>query len=269
MAQASYTTQPTDKGDSPIFADTKIGTVPDWRARLNAAIEALETATPLSPATPEEVAQHVRLRMLYAAAGRRADAAGPIPDIPPATQQFWAKELDGLGTLLDAGQIPDPVRRAAEAKPALAEALAKLDEMAPLLVHNAAFCTEVLGFGCIKRFDKNEFFRDQEVLLYAELENFTSEPTEHGFHTSLRSGYQIVDDLGRQVFARECAATDDYSKSVRRDFFIAYHLRLPPQLAPGKYTLRLAIQDKKCQKTGQGSIEFTLKEGKAKSGKGT
>ena len=103
--------------------------------------------------------------------------------------------------------------------------------------------------------------------MYAELENFVSEPTEKGFRTSLRSGYQILDNLGRQVVWREFAPTQDHCKNARRDFFIAYHLRLPKQMAPGKYMLRLLIQDTTSQKTGQASIEFTVKEGKAENAK--
>jgi hypothetical protein len=106
------------------------------------------------------------------------------------------------------------------------------------------------------------------VLLYAELENFTSEPIEKGFRTSLRSGYQIVDHLGQQVVWHEFPATQDFCKNPRRDFFLAYHLRLPKQMAPGKYLLRLLIQDTTRQKTGQASIEFTVKEGKAEEPKG-
>jgi len=299
------------KGDSPIFADAKIGTVPrrlpptggvavppaelpqdaypstsapaanevtqasymtaplgEWRQRLNGAIEALEAETSANPTTPAELTQQARLRLLYAAAGRREDAARPILDAAPATQEFLSKELEGLGTWLDAEHVPDPIRRAVEAKPALSEALAKLGETAPLLVRNAAFCTQVLSFGCITRIEKYEFFQDQNVLLYAELENFVPEPIEKGFRTSLRSGYQILDNLGRQVVWREFAPTQDYCKNARRDFFIAYHLRLPKQIAPGKYMLRLLIQDTTRLKTGQASIEFTVKEGKAESGKG-
>jgi hypothetical protein len=310
------------KGDSPIFAETKIGTVPakigtvpakigtvpqrlpptdgvalapvavpqdaypstsapadevtqasytqpgDWRQRLNDAIDALEAETPPTATTPAEQAGHARLRLLYAAAGRREEAAKPIPDVPPATQQFLSKELEGLGIWLDAERVPDPIRRAAEAKPALTEALARLGETAPLMVRNAAFCREALGFGSIKRFDKYEFFQNQEVLLYAELENFVSEPTDKGFRTSLRSGYQILDHLGQQVVWHEFVPTQDYCKTPRRDFFIAYRLRLPKQMALGKYTLRLLVQDATRQKTGQASIEFTVKEGKAESEKG-
>ena len=235
----------------------------NWRQRLNDAIEALEAETPVNPTTPGELAQHARLRMLYAAAGRRQDAARPIPDASPATQQFVSKELEGLGAWLDAEQVPDPARRAAEAEPALREALARLGETAPLLVRNASFCSEVLSFARIKRFDKQEFVADQEVLLYAELENFVPEPTERGFHTSLRSAYQILDALGRPIVRRDFASAEEYGKNARRDFFIAFRVRLPRQIAPGKYMLRLMIQDAVSQKTGQASIEFTVKEEKA------
>ena len=231
----------------------------NWRGQLAAAIDAMEAETPRNPSTPAEVAQQARLRMLYAAAGRREDAARPIPGAPPATQQFVSKELDGLGTWLDVERTPDAARRAAETKPVLAEALGKLAESAPLTVRNLAFCTEVLSFGCAKRFDKYEFAANQEVLLYAEVENFASEPTPKGYHTSLRSSYQILDGRGGRVAEHTFAPTEEYCQNLRRDFFIGYHLRLPKQLAPGKYTLRLSIEDLKCRKTGQASVEFEVK----------
>jgi hypothetical protein len=240
-----------------------------WRQRLGGAIEALENETPPSATTPGDLGRQARLRLLYAAAGRREEAARPIPDVGPATQEFVSKEMQGLGLWLDAAETADPVCRTIEVKAALSEALTKLGEAAPLLVRNAAFCSEVLSFGCLKRCDKSEFFQDQHVLLYAELENFTSEPTEKGFRTSLRSGYQIVDRFGQPVVWHEFAPTQDHCKNVRRDFFIAYHVRLPKLMTPGKYTLRLLIQDTARQKTGQASIEFTVKEGKAEPEKKT
>ncbi len=275
------------KGDSPIFAETKTGTVPDrlpaagdvvqasftaslgqWRQRLDGAIEALEAETSASPPTPGDVTQQARLRLLYAVAGRHEEAARPILDATPATQEFLSKELEGLGAWLDAERVPDPIRRAVEAKPALTEALAHLGETAPLIVRNGTFCSEVLSFGSFKKVDKYEFCQDQNVLLYAELENFSSEPFEKGFRTSLRSGYQILDHLGRQVVWREFPPTQDFCKHPRCDFFIAYHLRLPTQMPPGKYLLRLLIQDTARQKSGQASIEFTVKAGKAEEAKG-
>jgi hypothetical protein len=203
--------------------------------------------------------QHARLRMLYAAAGRREETVRPIPAAQPAAQQFLSKELEGLTTWLNVEQTPNTAGRAAEAKPALAEALAKLAESAPLAVRNLAFCTEVQSYGCAKRFEKYAFQANQEVLLYAEVENFASEPTPKGYHTSLRSSYQILDTRGRRVAEHTFAATEEHCQNLRRDFFIGYHLRLPKGMTPGKYTFQLSIQDLKCQKVGQASIEFEVK----------
>jgi hypothetical protein len=79
----------------------------------------------------------------------------------------------------------------------------------------------------------------------------------------LRSAYQILDALGRPIVRRDFASAEEYGKNARRDFFIAFRVRLPRQIAPGKYMLRLMIQDAVSQKTGQASIEFTVKEEKA------
>ena len=151
-------------------------------------------------------------------------------------------------------------RWADEAKSALAESMAKLAESAPLAVRNLAFCTEVRSFGCTKRFDKYEFSPEQEVLLYAEVENFASEPTPKGYHTSLHSGYQIFDSGGKRIFEHKFSPTEEYCQNLRHDYFIGYHLRLPKQIGPGMYTLCLSIEDVKCRKIGQASIDLVIKE---------
>ena len=136
--------------------------------------------------------------------------------------------------------------------------LAKLGESAPLSVRNIAFCTEIQSYGCTKRFEKYKFQANQEVLLYAEVENFVSQPTPKGYHTSLRSSYQIFDARGRRVAEHTFATTEEYCQNRRRDFFIGYHLCLPKGIQPGTYSLRLSIADLKSQKAGEASIEFEV-----------
>jgi hypothetical protein len=235
----------------------------DLRQALAGAIAALEATSPAGPLLPIDVARETRLRLLYAAADRRDDAVRPIPGILPATQEFVSAELAGLCIWLDVERTPDPAQRAAEAKPLLTEAIRKLSETAPLVVSKVSFCTEVLSYGCIKRFDKSEFCRDQQVLLYAELENFATQPTAKGYHTSLRSKYEILDPHGAQVAKHDFGTTDEYCQNVRHDFFIGYRTRLPKQLALGQYSLRLTVEDLICRKAGQASVELNIKEGKA------
>jgi hypothetical protein len=83
-----------------------------------------------------------------------------------------------------------------------------------------------------------------------------------GFHTSLRSSYQILNSQGQWVIDHSFAPTEEDCRNLRHDFFIGYHLRLPKTMRPGKYTLRLVIEDLKARKVGQASIEFAIGEAK-------
>jgi hypothetical protein len=233
----------------------------DWRELMGQTIKALEAETSDQPKTHEEIAKHARLRMLYALAGRREEAAKPIPAAPAATQDFWTKEIYGVSVLLDTERTPDSMTRAAEAKQHFSDGLTRLGEMAPLMVRNLSFCTEVSSFGCYTLFRKNEFLPGQEVLLYAEIENFGIESTKKGYHTSMRSSYQILDSAGQRIADHAISTTEDHCQNPRRDFFLGSLLRMPTRINPGKYTLQLTIEDLKSQKVGQTSIEFTIKGG--------
>jgi hypothetical protein len=232
-----------------------------WQAHLAAAIEQIEAQDKASPKGESDAGREARLRMLYLLAGRREEAMRPIPAAASATQDYWAKQLYGLSTWLDTERNPDPMRRAADTKRILSEAIAHLGESAPLVVRNMAFCTAVQSYGSITPFKKCEFAPDQEVLLYAEVENFMAEPTPKGFHTSLKSSYQILDNRGQRVAENEFPATEETCQNQRRDFFIGYHVHLPKRIYPGKHTLLLTIVDLQSQKVGQSSVEFTVKGG--------
>ena len=232
----------------------------DWHDDLAAAIHQLEAQAQAAAAKSDAaVAQQAYLRVLYLLAGRRDDALSPIPDASPAAQDYWSKQLYGLAVWLDTDHTPDGVQRAAETKRILDEALMRLGESAPLVVHNLAFCTEVRSFGSITPFRKAEFTPDQEVVLYAELENYTVEPTPRGFHTALHSSYQVFDSRGQRIADQDFGGTEEYCQSPRHDFFIPYHLHLPKRIYNGKYTLQLTVEDVKSHKVGQSSIELTIK----------
>ena len=230
----------------------------DWETHLTEAIRQLEAEQNTVPKTDSEIAQRAYLHMLYLLAGRRDDALSPIAGAPPAAQDFWSKQLYGLATWLDTDHTPDNARRAAETKRILGEAMARLGETAPLVVHNMAFCTEVQSYGSITPFKKADFTPDQEVLLYAEVENYLVQPTPRGFHTALRSSFQIFDSRGQRIVDHEFPATEEYCQSPRRDFFIGYHLRLPKRIYNGKHTLQLTIEDLQSHKVGQSSIDLTI-----------
>jgi len=198
--------------------------------------------------------------MLYLLAGRREDAMQPIAAAPAATQAFWSSELYGLAAYLDAERTPDAMRRAAEAKQHLGEALVKIGESCPLVIRNLALCSDIQSYGRIKAFDKYEFRRARPWPLYAELENLVNESTARGFHTVVQSNYQVFDNRGQRVADAEFTRPKNTAANPRRDYFMSYEVRLPERMYPGKHTLQLTIIDQIGHKTGQSTIDFTIKD---------
>ena len=231
-----------------------------WRQRLAATIAALESEARHVPRAQAEVDLQSRLRMLYLIAGRREDALRPIASAAPAVQEFWSHELYGLATWLDGDRITEAARRAGEAKTELAAAADRLGEVAHLAIRNLTFVTRVQSYGDLKPFERYEFAPDQEVLLYAEVENFKSEEMPQGFYTVLGGKYLIFNNRGERVDFKDLKTTEDTCRNLRRDFFLGYYLRIPKHLYPGKYTLQLTLEDRKSQKVAQSSIDFTVKE---------
>ena len=161
-------------------------------------------------------------------------------------------------TYLDSERAADPERRATEAALHLREAAGRLGELASPVVRNLAFCKEVTSFGVFKKFPKYEFKPGEEALLYCEIENLKAESTDRGYHTSVKSHYQILDSRGERVAEQEFPASDDYCSSQRRDFFIPYFIWIPKRINDGAYTLQLTVEDTQTKKVGQASIEFKL-----------
>ncbi len=199
---------------------------------------------------------------MYLAAGRRDDALRPIVGASPGEQEYWNKQLASLATLLDVQAIPDPRERAAAAHQRLSEANGRLADLSPLLVQNMAFCSEVSSYGVITRFKETEFTPGQQVLLYAEIENFQCEHTPQGYRTALKSSYQVLDKDGKQVATAEPQTMEEICNNARRDYFVRYRLTLPKPLADGIYTLQLSIEDAIGKKTGKGTIDLTIKDKK-------
>lgn len=227
---------------------------------LKQAIEAMERESQEHPDSPQAVQAQAHLRMLYLAAGRRDDALRSLPGVSSAEQEFWSDQLYALSAYLDHERTPDAGRRAAEAALHLDKASGRLSGLGPLVVHNLAFCTEVTSFGVYTAFPKSEFRPGQQLLLYAEIENFKSEESSKGFHTALRSSYRLLDSQGHSVTDHDLPLTEEYCQNRRRDYFIRYFLSIPARTYDGKYTLQLTIEDTLGHKIGQGSIDLVVKE---------
>jgi hypothetical protein len=225
----------------------------------------LLTATPGQTDTErvQYIRQHVNLRMLHLVAGDVSQAVEPIPGIASADQEFWQQMIWSVSNYFDDQGMPDPSVRSAETIEQLRGAIAQLGQTADLKLRNTTFCHRIVSFGNYERFKEDRFTTGQPVLLYSEVENFTSRRSSNdGFRTVLQSAIEIyrASNLQQPAATIPLASdtTEDFCRAQRRDYFHSYEFAIPANLEPGQYTLVLSVIDQQSRKVATSKVNFEV-----------
>lgn len=235
-----------------------------WQAELDQLIARAERElAALSPRNADTASEYrrlqVHLRFLYLLARHPEQALTVIPALDPADQEYWQEMVWAITNSLDPDEQVSPRERAAQTIPRINNALRRLREQADLSIRNTAFCEEISYYGNYKRFPREEFVPGQPVLLYAEIENFRSEPSPTGeYRTLLRSLVEIYGPTGKLVWYKSFPATEDLCRNPRRDYFHNYQFSIPDRPL-GPHTLKLTVVDELSGKQATSTIKFMLK----------
>ena len=206
----------------------------------------------------------VHLRLLHLLAGDHGRALEAVAALPPAEQEFWQHAVWGLSSTLDRESIPDPADRATQAAALFRTAATKLSAAAKLTLRNVNFCHRVDSFGNAVPFERDEFTPNQPVLIYAEVENFTSEqnPRDGRFLTQTRSTVQIFEAGGERLIETlplDEPITADTCDRHRQDYFLVYDLKIPARIGLGPHVMKLTVEDTLGGQTVETRLNFTVK----------
>ncbi|PQO41285.1 hypothetical protein C5Y96_00820 [Blastopirellula marina] len=230
-----------------------------WEKLIDDTIQKLErVATDTRASEEERTIAQLRLRMLYLIANRKSDAMEKVDGLTSEEQEVWSNTLFGLADYMKVEDIPVE-RRHTLALGSFRRAMSHLEAASPLELRNLEFIQSVDSFGQFKPFPSHDFQPKQEVLLYVEIENFTSRDNGGKFETTLQSNYEIYDQSGRRIDARQFPEVKDSCRVRRRDFYVPYRLYMPENIPAGTYRLELTVRDSAADKFGQASIEFQIK----------
>ena len=225
----------------------------------------LLTATPgqTDAERVQYIRKHVNLRMLNLVNGDVGQAVEPIPGIASADQEFWQQMIWSVSNYFDDQGMPDPSVRSAETIEQLRGAIAQLAQTADLKLRNTTFCHRIVSFGNYERFKEDRFTTGQPVLLYSEVENFTSRRSSNdGYRTILQSAIELyrASDLEQPAATIPLSSdtTEDFCRAQRRDYFHSYEFSIPPNLEPGQYTLVLRVVDQQSRKVATSKVNFEV-----------
>ncbi|MFQ5733687.1 MAG: hypothetical protein ACE5KM_17255, partial [Planctomycetaceae bacterium] len=174
----------------------------DWNDALKKLIALTEARAaekaPLDKNDGSNTRNQVYLRLLHLMSDNPARAVTVIRDADSTEQQFWRELVWGVFEYLH--QKPEFTRsnRAARTIAGLRRAVVHLRTDADLEVRNLEFCRKIHSYGSYDVVGRNEqtgrvqFRAGEQVLLYAEIENYTTERTSEGHHkTRLRSTIEL------------------------------------------------------------------------------
>lgn len=168
-------------------------------------------------------------------------------------QSFFAT----LGSELPSADDAEGVLRSA-----VADLQQALDRKPPFIMADATLCTRVRGFGDYDMFDRLSFLahKQQKVIVYVELENFTS---------TLNQQQQWVTELAQElviysahdglpVWSEAWQSVVDVTRNKRQDFFTVQLVTLPEALSVGRYHLKVRMRDEATGAMAERSIAFEM-----------
>lgn len=230
----------------------------DWREHLNAAIERLEQSANERPRNEGEAHEKVRLQLMQLIAGETDQSVLSAPGLSASEQGYWSNQIYALATLLSDKSGGDRLARADAAARHQSEASAKLRELSSLRVQNFVTCKEVYGFGAYEPLPEARYAPGDQVILYAEVENYHSDVSDEGYRTTIASSYRLVSLDHNEIVGGDFPEVDDLCLTRRRDFHIQYGVTLPGGLTPGDYRLELTVRDRLGDKIGHDQLMLTI-----------
>jgi hypothetical protein len=200
-----------------------------------------------------------------APAGGGGEPASPAP-LDPGVILASAEEIEAAGEPPAAEEPPTPPplppepvpapEPVGEVKPGAVwdEIVARLDAAAPpvapggeaaveeaseLRLAELKLCRKVMGLGEVEELDPTSCRPGQSVIVYCELEGVTYRPSGAEYESALETTVELVRaEDGRAVWSDQ-KSTSEHCSKPREGYYASYVFRLPEDLTPGVYTLRV------------------------------
>lgn len=198
---------------------------------------------------------------MYLIANQPGSAIQAVDELPPAEQDFWQELMLALAEYRNQDGNSQEVRFT-NTTGQLRSAARQLSPLTSLQVRRFEICSRIHSFGRIDTFPSNVFDPvGQPILLYAEVENFSSELTVDGtYRTRFEAQLKLFakgDSKAKETI--ELPNIMDEASSERSDYFQSFELNLPSHLQSGEYAIRLRLRDRISGKIAESTVEFQIR----------
>ena len=249
-------------------------------------VNALSDTAAWSPATLDEAVDEARRRLAKSGGLNDAARGTLIATLKSTPRQDWPVVVEEFTAVLAAAQIANapeasgaaeatdespsvaaaepvaPMPPAESPRTAAAEPDQPPAQTAPSQpvfgVQNACFASRVRAWGVVDRFETAQFQPGQEVIVYFELDQLTSQESAEGHTTRIDTVLRLVDASGRRVHEWTFEPLEETCGSHRRDYFARYLVAVPPATPAGSCRLEVVVTDTIAGRTAQTSMPLDV-----------
>ena len=224
----------------------------------NSPLAGLESAVAQDP---NNIDKQLKLRMAYLLNDDEERAMAPTPGMSEDTQKVVLAQIKAM--ISAKGATGRDSAGAAQAQLASAEAIrTAAKDKADLQVPRVVLCTSIRRFGDYTPITPLIFpaGKKNQALLYIEVENYQSRPTNDGQYEVLLSMREsLLDAKGKELWAFQTPKIQDISRQQREDFFLSTQPRtIPPGLPAGEYAYKVEVEDLIAGKINSNMTKFKL-----------
>lgn len=210
---------------------------------------------------PNNIAEQLRLRMMYLIDKQDDKALALDEGMDIETHAIIQAQIRAMMASREADGR-DPATFANNLLESVENLRTLVRAKADLSVPKVILCKSTEGFGVYEPFSPTEFpaGRRQEVLIYIEVDNFSSEITPKGFSRTLLTlrPSLLNKKTGEEVWSTTYENIEDLSRGRRRDFFLAVSQTIPASLSPGDYVLKVEVEDVLVGKINSNFADFKM-----------
>jgi hypothetical protein len=209
---------------------------------------------------PRDLSGHLDFQLLRFLQDERVPELNTISALPTEDRELLAAVVDGLSNFRSGLRQDNNMLPSRKIRP-LMDMADRLRGVADLSVPTIALCTDVRTFGEYTPINPPRFAanKSHDVILYCEVENFSSQlDDQHMWVTKLAKEAVLYTENGMPVWSDKTEAITDTARRRRHDFFIVKKLRLPANLAVGRYLMKVSIQDQQVNRVAEATLPIIV-----------
>lgn len=209
---------------------------------------------------PNNVEEQFKLRLMYLVNGQDDKVTAAATGMNKEVEEILQAQLRALMSARSSAQR-DPAAWANKQLDAVEELRSLVRSRADLRVPRIVLCKAIEGYGRYTPFDPAEFpaGKPNRVLIYIEVDNFTSEKTASGQHRVLLNMRQsLMSRAGEEIWSGKDENIEDLARQPRRDFYLIADRTIPKTLAPGEYVIKVEVEDVLAGKLNSASATLKL-----------